>query len=56
MKPIDTKNDRVVTRCTLAEMIENEVLDSGIGKGNTTDGFTLGKRGEVKVLYVGSNT
>lgn len=38
----------LVVRCTLAEMIENDVLDSGIGGKNTTDGFTLGTRGRAK--------
>jgi hypothetical protein len=39
---------RLVVRCTLAEMIENDVLDHGIGGKNTTDGFTIGSRGKAK--------
>jgi hypothetical protein len=31
--------------CTLSEMIDNDILDHGIGGANTTDGFSLGKQG-----------
>lgn len=34
--------------CTLLEMIDEDYLDHGLGRADTTDGFTLGKRGKAK--------
>ena len=41
-------SNTIVVRCTLAEMIENDILDGGIGQPHTTDGFSLGTRGKAR--------
>lgn len=39
---------KIIIQCTLAEMIEKDILDGGLGQTNLTDGFTIGKRGKAR--------
>lgn len=37
----------VYIRCTFNEMVENDILDHGIGGRQLTDGFSIGKKGKA---------
>ena len=39
------KSEHIFWEGTLAEMIDQDILDHGIGREGLTDGFTLGKKG-----------
>lgn len=43
-----SNNQPIVVQCTLAEMIDNDILDHGLNRECKTDGFSLGKRGKAR--------